>query len=69
MARKKKLIDPVRQRILDLIEIEVDASRECVQRASDLAELLNALDDSNEKIEIDGNVVVGAFKKEAKKDV
>jgi hypothetical protein len=63
MSRRKSVSDPVRARLIEWIDVEIDASRECIQRAQDLAALLNALDTTGDKIEIDGNIVVGAFKK------
>jgi hypothetical protein len=66
MARRKQLADPIRARIVDAIDAYLDSARDSIQMANDLADLLNALDSSGEKIEIDGNVVMGAFKKAGK---
>lgn len=65
MAKRKIIADPIRQRIGEMIDSEVECVKEHMQRAQDLADLLNALDPSGDKIEIDGNVVVGMFKREA----
>jgi hypothetical protein len=65
MTRRSKLADPVRSRLLEQIDIEVESAQMHIQLASDMADLLNALDTTGDKIEIDGNIVVGVFKKEA----
>ncbi len=65
MAKRKLLADPDRVTIGEIIDAEVESARESINRANVLARLLNALDPSGDQIEIDGNVVVGVFKKEA----
>jgi hypothetical protein len=66
MARRK-LACPVRERLVEQIDALMVGARENIQLAQDIADLLNALDTSGDKIEIDGNVVTGLFtKKEAK---
>jgi hypothetical protein len=64
MARQRKLIDPVRNRLIELIDQEVAMARDHLQTAQDIAEVLNAADKSGDRIEIDGNVVLGLFNKE-----
>jgi hypothetical protein len=64
MARQKKIIDPLRNRLVELIDAEVAAAREHLQTAQDIAELLNAADKTGDRIEIDGNVVLGLFVKD-----
>lgn len=65
MAKRKVLADPVRARLMEQIDALMEHARESIQHASDLAEMLNATDESGEeKIEIDGNVITGVlFKK------
>lgn len=64
MGRTRKLIDPVRSRLVDLVDAELDAAREHLQTAQDIADLLNAADESGaDPITIDGNVVLGLFNK------
>lgn len=62
MARKKLFADPDRVAIGDMIDGELETARDCLHRANVLARLLNALDPAAEPIEIDGNVILGAFK-------
>lgn len=65
MAGRRKLIDPVRSRLVDLVDAELDAAREHLQTAQDIADLLNAADQSgSDPIVIDGNVVLGLFNKQ-----
>ena len=62
MGRTRKLIDPIRSRLVDLVDAELDAAREHLQTAQDIADLLNAADQSGaDPIVIDGNVVLGLF--------
>ena len=65
MAKRKILVDPDRQIIGEMIDSYVESARESIDNANVLARLLNALDPTGDQIEIDGNVVVGVFKKEA----
>lgn len=64
MGRQRKLIDPVRTRLVELVDAELDAAREHLQTAQDIADLLNASDKSGaDPIVIDGNVVLNLFDK------
>lgn len=64
MPKRKILTDPDRTLISEMIDVEIETARDAIQRANTLARLLNALDQDGDKIEIDGNVVVGVFKVE-----
>lgn len=65
MARKVvKLIDPVRARLIELIDDHIDEARVHLQAAQDIADVLNAADTTGaDPIEVDGNVVLGLFNK------
>lgn len=66
MARRKKAIaDPVRERLLELIDVETELAREHWSIAQDIADLLNAIDKSTTVV-LDGNVVRGLFPEEKK---
>lgn len=62
IRRKKLLADPVRERLCELVEDDLAVARDAIQRAEDIASLLNALDDGEEPIVVDGTVVTGVFK-------
>lgn len=67
MAKRKASIDPVRARLVEFIDDTLERIRADIQFVNDVTDVLNALDGDEEKIEkIDGNVVIGAFRKESK---
>lgn len=64
MGRERKLLDPVRQRLLELVDDELEAARTHLQNAQDIADLLNATDKTGaSQIVIDDNVVLNLFEK------
>ena len=63
MARKSKILS-LRERMLGQIEEEIEAAKMHVALANDLTDLLNMIPDDGPKLEKQGNIIVGAFKKE-----
>lgn len=63
MAKRKLISDPIRARLMDVIEDNLEFAREYTQMAQDIVDVLNALDATKEKLSIEDNVIRGAFKK------
>ena len=63
MARKSKILS-LRERMLGQIEEEIEAAKMHVALANDLTDLLNLIPDDGPKLEKQGNVITGAFKKD-----
>jgi hypothetical protein len=66
MAKRSKIPQSLRKRLLEQIDAEIEAAKEHVRIANDITDMLNLIDDGEPKVEKRGNVIVASFNSEAK---